>query len=651
MSSDLTNRILAAVPIENYIGRYVRLTRAGHSLKGLCPFHKEKTPSFTVSPDKGLFYCFGCGKGGDIFRFVMDQEAVSFVQALDILARFAGIEQKVRSKKSSNRYEDRLAQLNSRVSQTFCDFLHSPEGLVFRQYLNERGLKEESIRFFQLGASPERWQWLEERYTKYEKELLDLGLLRQKKTNQDSSTYDFFRHRLIFPILAADKRVVGFGGRALPGQDKQAKYINSSESPLFKKGKLLYGLAQNLSQLRSRQEALVVEGYLDVIGLWQIGKAYACAPLGTSLTGEHLQVLSRYVKSATFVFDGDSAGIKAIKRALKLSLQQVELECRVCLMPIDQDPFDLCVSGSAAQMDILLEHRIDAANFFLMETMLPGGFQQYCSSQPQSVIKDAASFASLTKRYFTGQIPSIFPQGMQKRGALQKLYADLVDFDRDTDCRLLIEGAACLLGLDPVELQQEWGRLYGKNRQKISDTKLAGSAVTSQTDSAVVFSAEKEEKWLYCERGLLLEILMQPGLTEKFYHQLSKLEFEDAHTEFLWRHLEARYLLGNMWTVEAFASFALPEDTRQVFAALISRRLDQGDGNSLTNDKEEGKSLRVLQDYLLKHAILKNEKKLDEIGAYISVADPVQRPQLLAQKGTLLQELSGLKAKWRSQAG
>ena len=380
MSSQLKDRILATVPIESYIGRYVRLKASvsGGSLRGLCPFHKEKTPSFTVSPNKSFFYCFGCGKGGDLFRFVMEREGLDFRQTLVHLARHAGIPLEASSNKRASQKETQLLELNAKVMQTFCDFLSSSQAKPHREYLRKRGISQESIKFFNLGASPERWDWLQGSYPQYEKELLSLGLLRQKEKSQ--KPYDFFRNRIIFPILSLDKKPIAFGGRTLPaesGQGKEAKYINSSESPLFKKSRLLYGLAQNLSELRSRQEALLVEGYLDLIGLWQVGLRHSCAPLGTALSMEHLRSLSSYVKSVTFLFDGDEAGLRAAQRAAALSLKISNLQCHICILPLGSDPFDLCASGSASQLNLLLEHRIKNTDFFLMESMLPLRFQKF----------------------------------------------------------------------------------------------------------------------------------------------------------------------------------------------------------------------------------------------------------------------------------
>ena len=687
MSSQVKERILAAVPIESYIGRYVRLKASGNSLQGLCPFHKEKTPSFTVSPKRGFFYCFGCGKGGDIFHFVMEREKLSFPETLALLARHAGISLEDSSKKVPKK-EAQLLELNAKVMQTFCDFLQAPQAKIHRDYLQKRGLNEESIKFFKLGASPERWEWLGKLYHQNEKELLNLGLLRQKE--ESHPCYDFFRNRILFPILSLDKRPLAFGGRSLPGQDKEAKYINSPDSLLFKKKRLLYGLSQNLNEIRSRQEALLVEGYLDVIGLWQVGLRYACAPLGTSLSREHLRSLSSYVKSLVFLFDGDSAGLRAAQRAATLSLQETNLESWVCVLPPGSDPFDLCFSGSAKQLNLLLEHKVKASDFFLMESLLPMKFQEFQQEEFQAPAKkgDLSNFAKALQSYYTGGMPSLLPKAMEKRVALDRLYENLVDFSKDTDRRLLLEGAASILKLDSSELQQEWKKRYkrkeyfslyasspnseeaasflqelpprdGREQVFLEESSLGGNSGLQRNTQKSLNS--HKQKLIHCERQLLLELFSHPDLFYHFNKELTKIRFSDPHSEFFWRHLESLYLLGNMWDSARPIDLELPEDSYSIFSSLIAKRqFEEGSeekslfpgGLYIASEEEfgsgEGQGAKeLIEDYFLKHEILEYEKKIDDLSSYISVADLSQKTQLIAKKGSLIRDLNHLKDQWR----
>ena len=679
MSGDQRGRILAAVPIESYIGRYVRLQRSGKSLKGLCPFHKEKSPSFTVSPDKGFFHCFGCGKGGDLFRFVMDYEGIPFTQALQRLARYAGIELRKFTKKSRS-HEDRLVDLNGRVMQAFRDFLHTVEGKPYKRYLLQRGLEERSIKHFQLGASPDQWSCLTDTYAKYQKELLQLGLIRSRESDPKSH-YDFFRNRVIFPIWDVDERVLGFGGRTIDDQAKrEAKYINSSDSPLFKKSRSLYGLFQNLAQMRSRQEALLVEGYLDVIGLWQIGKNYACAPLGTAFTSDHLRILQGYVKALSLLFDGDVAGLRAAIRSTSLLLRQPELRTYVILLPPGLDPFDLCIANRVAQLDTFLEYKIDAADFFLMESMFPQGFHEYHKRRNTKSSETPSDFGDTVKRYYSGEIADTLPSGMQKRLALDNLYKNLIDFTQATDRHLLLEGAAKLLKLNLVELQQEWDRRYG---QRLPHSSPSASPSFPRDELRFVDQTiaspkhpnadPKQKLFASCERNMLLEILFQPSLMENFHKEIVELEFEDIHSDFLWHHLESRYLIGSIWKAGDLRDLELPEETRECFSALVIQGYEQGLENKWRENKplsihrrnlqressrtqeEMGwlryeEATRVVKDYLLKHRSLKLEKNIEGIEAFISVADPVEKSHLLEKKGDLIREHGDLKRQWRSMA-
>ena len=673
MSSQIRYRILVAVPIESYIGRYVHLKAAGNSLRGLCPFHKEKTPSFTVSPQKGFFYCFGCNRGGDLFRFVMEREGLPFPQAQSLLARYAGIPLESSDKKSSKK-EIQLLELNTKVMQTFCDFLHTPQAKPHREYLRKRRVSEESIKFFNIGASPDRWDWLPGNYPQYEKELLSLGLLRQKEKSR--APYDFFRNRIIFPILSLDKKPLGFGGRSLPTQansGKEAKYINSSESLLFKKSRLLYGLSQNLSELRSQQTALLVEGYLDVIGLWQVGLRHACAPLGTALSMEHLYTLSFYVKSVTFLFDGDEAGLRAAQRAAALSLKVPKLQCHICLLPFGYDPFDLCTSTSASQLNLLplLEHKIKSTDFFLMESMLPLRFQEFQNEKHQNKEKmhskeKLSDFARTAQDYYGGVMPALLPQAMQKREALDRLYENLAELatgtEMATNCRLLLEGAAHILKLDPLELQREWNKRYQKKnhvplyasfpspaeKPYLGDAPPAASNLPKNTQKSL---NSYEQNLVHCERQLLIELLSHPDLFGHFYERLNKLNFEDPYSEVLWRHLEDCYHRGNIWDKDNPMSLELPEESRNIFTSLIAKsqfeqNIQTHTGGGPTH-KETQEMREIMEDYLLKHDILQHEKNIDKIGLDIPVADLLRKSQLIAEEGGLIRELNHLKDEWR----
>ncbi len=480
-SRDYKEQVLAAVPIESYIGRYVPLKRAGKRLTGLCPFHSEKTPSFSVTPEKGLFYCFGCGKGGDLLRFVMDYEALSFPEALETLGRFAGIEKPKNFSGRKNDPRERLYDLNERVARSFAQYLQSAEGRGQSEYLQSRGLHRETLEAFGLGGSPDSWEWLRQKYVDHEKDLVHLGLLKAGR-QEDRPPYDFFRNRVIFPIRDGGGRYVAFGGRAMPGAEKQAKYINSPESSVFHKSSVLYGLYQGLSEIRSRGECFLVEGYMDVIGLHQAGYRTACAPLGTALTPEHLKLIARYTSNLTCIFDGDRAGRAAALKFARLSLEHGGLVPRVILLPAGRDPFDLALELPAPQLEELLgpDLRIPAERFYLLEVMFPGRFAEQALSAMKPAADAAAGggvggdtepgeelsgnqaepgardYALLAREYYAGRLTHALPRGTEKRPGLDRLFAELAELHRDSDRLLLLEEAAHLLGLNATEVRREW---------------------------------------------------------------------------------------------------------------------------------------------------------------------------------------------------
>ncbi|MCR9144906.1 MAG: DNA primase [bacterium] len=494
-SRDYKEQVIAAVPIESYVGRYVPLKRAGKRLTGLCPFHSEKTPSFSVTPEKGLFYCFGCGKGGDLLRFVMDYEGLSFPEALETLGRFAGIEKPKNFGGRKNDHREKLYDLNERVARSFAGFIQSPEGKYQFDYLRSRGLSAETIDSFSLGGAPESWEWLRSKYAEHEKDLVHLGLLKEGQ-QEGRPPYDFFRNRVMFPIRDGGGRYVAFGGRAMPGAEKQAKYINSPESSVFHKSQVLYGLYQGLGEIRSKGECFLVEGYMDVIGLYQAGYRTACAPLGTALTPDHLKLISRYTSNLTCIFDGDRAGRAAALKFARLSIEQGGLRSRVILLPAGQDPFDLALSLPAPVLEQMLgeEYRIPAERFYLLEVMFPGRFADDLAAsasaradsadhagssnpdenvagleaamQPHIAGADAPvagrpenaviAYTARARDYYTGQLPSALPRGTEKRPGLDRLFVELGEIHRDSDRLLLLEEAAHLLGLNANEVRREW---------------------------------------------------------------------------------------------------------------------------------------------------------------------------------------------------
>jgi len=328
-----------AAAIEEVVGQYVKLTQKGRNLSGLCPFHSETKPSFTVAPEKGIFHCFGCGAGGNVFSFLMQYHRLSFPEAVQELARRYGIPLSLKdlgpdgarqAKKRTTAYE-----ANAAAAAFYAATLASSEGKPGREYLTKRGLTPEIIRAFQLGYAPDAWDTLARHFQNRGIPLelaQEVGLLMPRDRG---GFYDRFRGRIIFPIFDRQSRVIAFGGRIIG--EGEPKYLNSPESLLYSKGRTLYGLPQAAAALRATGVALVVEGYLDLIALQVHGVANVLATLGTALTREQVRLLKAVADKVVLVYDGDAAGAKAMKRAFPLFAQE-NLAVRALPLPAGMDP-------------------------------------------------------------------------------------------------------------------------------------------------------------------------------------------------------------------------------------------------------------------------------------------------------------------------
>jgi DNA primase len=354
LSPAFLDELRARVPISPVVARRVKLTRAGREMKGCCPFHNEKTPSFYVNDDKGFYHCFGCGAHGDVIRFLTDGMGLPFMEAVKQLAAEAGMEVPAPSPEARAKAEvaDSLVELTARAAAWFQAQLAGDKGAAARAYLDRRGLKAETVKAFALGFSLDSRTALRSQLKDATADkLLEAGLIGKA---DDGETFDRFRGRLMFPIRDARGRVVGFGGRALG--EVQPKYLNSADGPLFDKGRLLYNLDQAGPVARKSGRLIVVEGYMDVIALAQAGLPEAVAPLGTAMTEQQLALAWRLVDVPTLCFDGDAAGQRAAVRAAMRALPLLKpgKSLRIATLPQGQDPDDICRSGGGAAFEAVL---------------------------------------------------------------------------------------------------------------------------------------------------------------------------------------------------------------------------------------------------------------------------------------------------------
>lgn len=354
------DEVVARNPIEDVVGQYVNLKRSGANLFGLCPFHGEKTPSFSVAPDKGIYYCFGCHKGGGVINFQMEIEGLSYGDAVRALAKRAGMEVPEDPQfQSRYKQQERLWALSKEAARYFHGKLYAPEGAEGLAYAQKRGMPKSTLTKFGIGFAPNSWNGLVDAmkakgYT--DQELKDAGLVSEK----NGRIYDRFRNRLMFPIIDVRGNVIGFGGRVM--DDSTPKYLNSPETIIFNKRKNLFAL--NLAKKSKLGYLILVEGYMDAVALHQYGFDCAVASLGTSLTQEHAVLLSRYTEQVVLIYDGDEAGQNATRRAIPM-LEAAGIQVKVLRMHDAKDPDEYLKKYGADKFKVLLEEASNRVEYQL----------------------------------------------------------------------------------------------------------------------------------------------------------------------------------------------------------------------------------------------------------------------------------------------
>lgn len=362
-------QVRAANDIIDVITAVVPLKRAGASFVACCPFHREKTPSFHVNPRKQTFHCFGCHKGGDVFTFVREYESLDFIEAVKRLAERARIPlefEKDPRYQEQKFLKDKLFHINEQITQRWhhC-LLNEAGGERARTYLKERGVSEEAVRLFRLGYSPDSWDdtvnWAKSK--NFELASVELAGLALRKEGTDHF-YGRFRDRLMFPICDGDGRVIGFSGRVLPGSNDERKYVNSPETPLFIKSRVMFGLDKSKRAIAEKQFAIVCEGQLDLIACFMAGFQNIVAPQGTAFTREHAQIIKRYANEVVLCFDSDEAGQKAAVRVLD-DLLDSGLAIRVATVPAPHDPDSFIKNFGAKAFEELITRAEGFFDYYL----------------------------------------------------------------------------------------------------------------------------------------------------------------------------------------------------------------------------------------------------------------------------------------------
>ncbi len=485
--------------IVDVVGSYVRLTkRSGSNLFGLCPFHSEKTPSFSVSPDKQIYHCFGCGKGGSVISFIMEIENLSFPDAVEFLARRCGMEVPEDKEDEGRKKRERLLSLNRDAARFFHEKLIEPGGAPARDYIVRRGLSPTVVKNFGLGYAPEGWYELvntmkAKGYTDFE--LVTAGLANANKSGK--GVHDIFRSRLMFPIIDVRGNVIGFSGRILG--DGEPKYLNTRETPVFNKSRNLFAL--NLAKKSKSGYILLAEGNIDVVSLHQAGFDSAVASLGTALTPEQARLISRYAGEVVIAYDNDSAGQKAAQRAIGI-LENLDLKVKVLRMTGAKDPDEFIKSKGADAFKNLLEQSENHVEYRLQSAM--GKYNMEVDEEKVAALKEAVGVIASLPNAVEREVYSM--RVAEKCGVNKSVVTDEVEHARRK-------------------------KIYYAKKQQEKDM-LRASRMSQPRDKAIRYENERsalaEEgviRLMYLDSGLFTGVKIEPEefsspLLGRFFHVL-----------------------------------------------------------------------------------------------------------------------------------
>lgn len=575
--------------IVDAVSQYVQLTKKGGNLFGLCPFHNEKTPSFSVSPDKQIYHCFGCGKGGGVISFIMAIENLSFPDAVRFLAEKNGMTVPEESgDQELPRQRKRMLELNREAARWFYACLNGPEGVKAAAYLEKRGISRKTANRFGLGAAPEGWDKLlsamrEKGFT--QEELLGAGLVtagQRRKENGTRSVYDKFRDRLIFPVIDIRGEVLGFSGRAL-NEDQEPKYLNSPETLVFSKRRTLFGM--NLAKNTKRGSILLVEGNIDVVTLHQAGFDNAVASMGTALTTEQTRLISRYAKEIIICYDNDPAGKKATERALDL-LKNSEFSVRVLKLP------DRIVDGKTVKIDADDFIRLRGSEAFEQLLSGSGGGMEF-------------RLGELRDQYD-------LTDDMQRLEYLRAVCAMLAEIASPVEREVWCSRAAAGAGVTAESLKQEVERQRSRNLKN-------GRKQYERTLTRPTRNAQPQEKKLryddvrsaVAEEGVIRLLLMDPGMIREC--SLEAEEFTSPFLRRLYEELRRRQQEGRSVTPSALAA-GMEEGEAALLTELLNKPETGGQARTtLKNYTDVIRQERIMKSGDLREIarLMRKKNKLD----------------------------------------
>ncbi len=525
------DELVARNRIEDVVGQYVSLKRSGANMFGLCPFHGEKTASFSVSPDKGIYYCFGCHKGGGPINFMMEIEGLSYPDAVRALAKRSGMEvPEDEQYQSRYRHQERLWALMKEAGRFFHEQLYAPAGAQCLGYVQKRGLNKATVTRFGIGFAPNSWNALTDAMRKKgytDRELRDADLVGEK----NGRVYDRFRNRLMFPIFDVRGNVIGFGGRVL--DDSKPKYLNSNETLIFNKRKNLFGL--NFAKKTKQQNMILVEGNIDVVTLHQYGFDNAVASLGTSLTEEQVALLSRYTEQVVLTYDGDEAGQRAAQRAIPM-LEKAGIQVKVLQMKDAKDPDEFLHKFGPDRFKLLLE---DSSN--RVEYQLNAIRRKYNLNIDDEKIKFVHEAAELICTLDSS--------------VKREVYGGRV-----------AEAAGISMDAMKLEVNKAFKRRIAREKKKQERIDLAPVRALQPKERSIRYDNVKSA---VAEEGIIAQILREPVLLE----QISELTREQFSVQLFGRVfslLQQRYKQGQEVSLAVLEDFS-PEEISHI-AGVMQRQ-------------------------------------------------------------------------------
>jgi DNA primase len=597
-------QIRESVDIVDVISQHVQLRKRGKNFIGLCPFHSEKTPSFTVSEEKQIFHCFGCHTGGNVFKFLTEFHKISFVEAVQELAEQQGITIEFDKAEFIEQQSEQeiLYDINTEAARYFLNnLLNDDEGEFARKYLHERSIKTQTLRTFGLGYTLKGW----ENFINYAKsrnlnidKCIQLGLIGK---NLEGKLYDKLPGRLIFPIFSPNGRVVAFAGRVLDSKDNGAKYINSPESLIYIKGRILYGLSFAKDDIRRLDKAIIVEGYMDLISLYQSGIKNVVAVSGTALTDDQVQLLSRYTKNVVLLFDADVAGIKASMRSIEILLKK-DMEVKIVSLPKGEDP-DSYVN-------------------------------KFGKDEFEELIKRAENFLEYESKYYESQ--GKFDDPSTAAEAIRELVKPVALINDELKRNLLIRNIAQKFNLREKLIESELDKqIKQAKRFEKTDLKVLQNRKAEETISTLIDAVPEISPVLYNLEREIIKLLFEAdrSVAELIFNYLHPEDFSNTLNRELFERVKDEFENEDNFTTIGLVS-VLKDERKETYVRELT--FDKYSVSSSWEDRfpsitAEMTMMRFAKDTVMKFIMERIEKNIQSNRREIELSDD-ERKQLELMK-------------------